>query len=169
MVLTDPQKISDYHSSYIVGELVKKGTIVSLKEYWSFQSSLYSTIITILVAINALVAAAVVFYIRGSSHEKAEEAAESYLKSEIFEVRLHKMSQEIAERSLEISHEGYADAIGSISEYNDEVSRLTAENERLDDEFKEIRQQLRIIANRIASNDKGDTEGESLHLSRGEH
>ncbi|NVF14295.1 hypothetical protein [Vreelandella maris] len=63
---------------------------LSLKEVWGFQSSLYQTVITFLIAINGFIAALSVLYIKTNSEDKAEDAAKSYVEGDSFSVFIEK-------------------------------------------------------------------------------
>ncbi|AXS83272.1 hypothetical protein D0851_09600 [Marinobacter sp. Arc7-DN-1] len=148
----------------VTGELSEKRTVISLKEYWGFQSSFYETVITILIAINGLIAAAAVLYIRGSSHEKAESAANEYLEGPLFKYILN---DSVSSQWKEQLHSAQADINNIIKDlelYPETIERLRTNYERLQSENKELKQQIRVIAERIASSDTSDNEGSAFQI-----
>ncbi|MGL0928835.1 hypothetical protein ACSTDZ_06820 [Vibrio vulnificus] len=72
VALANADNINDPFTSHIVGELVKSGTLISLKDVWSFQTGFYQTIITFLIAINGLIAAISVIYIKCMRRSKPD-------------------------------------------------------------------------------------------------
>ncbi|WP_220771071.1 hypothetical protein, partial [Shewanella sp. MBTL60-007] len=82
-LLADPDAFSDRHDLYELGEMVKSGTLLSVDDVWSLQSSFYTTIITVLIATNALLAVFVFFFVNATSNDKAIEAAENYTQNYI--------------------------------------------------------------------------------------
>ncbi|MET1496069.1 hydrolase, partial [Yersinia enterocolitica] len=87
--LKQPNSLKDPLTLHHIGELVANGTILSLDDLWSFQSSFYQTIITVLIAINAILGAFAFFMIKHSSNAKAREEAilevKSYVESRSFD------------------------------------------------------------------------------------
>ncbi|MBE0762492.1 transmembrane HD family hydrolase, partial [Escherichia coli] len=51
-MLKKPDVISDPKTLQNIGKMVTDGTLLSLDDFWSFQSNLYQTIITVLIALN---------------------------------------------------------------------------------------------------------------------
>lgn len=74
-VLKKPDVISDPKTLQNIGKMVTDGTLLSLDDFWSFQSNLYQTIITVLIALNGIVAAFSFLIIKNSSTAKAKEEA----------------------------------------------------------------------------------------------
>ena len=74
-VLKKPDIISDPQILQSIGKMVTDGTLLSLDDFWSFQSNLYQTIITVLIALNGIVAAFSFLIIKNSSTAKAKEEA----------------------------------------------------------------------------------------------
>ncbi|HGK7544216.1 TPA: transmembrane HD family hydrolase, partial [Klebsiella pneumoniae] len=82
--------------------MVTDGTLLSLDDFWSFQSNLYQTIITVLIALNGIVAAFSFLIIKNSSTAKAKEEARDiavvevnqYVESSKFEKEIKKILYE---------------------------------------------------------------------------
>ncbi|MCV5639873.1 hypothetical protein OFN49_33835, partial [Escherichia coli] len=72
-------------------ELISNGTILSLDNLWTMQTGLYQTIITVLIAINAILCALSFVLIRNSTNSVAREEAR---KETITEVSIHLSSAE---------------------------------------------------------------------------
>ncbi|RUT76994.1 phosphohydrolase [Marinobacter sp. NP-6] len=162
--LTYSAEADDSQMKQETNELSKNSTAISLKEYWGFQSSFYETVITILIAINGLIAAAAVLYIRGSSHEKAESAANEYLEGPLFKYILN---DSVSSQWKEQLHSAQADINNIIKDlelYPETIEILRTNYERLQTENKELKQQIRVIAERIASSDTSDNEGSAFQI-----
>ncbi|MBP5979340.1 MAG: hypothetical protein KA748_03960 [Halomonas sp.] len=133
---------------------------LSLKDIWAFQSSLYQTIITFLIAINGLIAAVSVLYIRGNSEEKAEETTKKYMESKHFDVSL-------AEKVNLASEATFINAQKDFESSADRLYRALETLSRLESENRDIKQQLRVVSERVAYLDEDDSEGKQERLKRG--
>ncbi|TMX36845.1 phosphohydrolase [Vibrio sp. Hep-1b-8] len=161
VALANATNINDPFTSHIVGELVKNGTLISLKDVWSFQTGFYQTIITFLIAINGLIAAFSVVYIKNSSDEKAEETTKKYMHSDSFNLVINDKIKEQANRKLKIVQTDFLDKAERASYYIASVQNLEEEN-------RSLRQQIKVISERVALLDTADTEGAKNKLSRKE-
>ncbi|WP_028110444.1 hypothetical protein [Ferrimonas futtsuensis] len=56
-VLTEGKTLDSSDQARVIGEMVQEGTLISLRDLWGFESSFYQTIVTLLIAVNGLVAA----------------------------------------------------------------------------------------------------------------
>lgn len=165
VTLANPKHLDDPFTSHIVGELVRDGTLISVKDVWSFQTGFYQTIIAFLIAINALIAAVSVFYIKSTSEEKAEETTAKYINSHGFEYVLNNKIEEIAVQKLK---DLQGDFESTIDELNLNGALVHDISERLDwlvSENKEIKIQIKIISDRVALLDMEDREGKDLILT----
>ncbi|HFG0618825.1 TPA: hypothetical protein ACGFUX_004310, partial [Yersinia enterocolitica] len=82
-VLKKPDQQFDPVMMHNIGEMVTNGTLLSLDDFWSFQSNLYQTIITFLIALNGVIAAFSFFIIKTSSNAKAREEARAEASNEL--------------------------------------------------------------------------------------
>lgn len=161
VVLANADNINDPFTSHIVGELVKSGTLISLKDVWSFQTGFYQTIITFLIAINGLIAAISVIYIKSTSEEKAEEITKKHMHSESFNHMLNVKIENEAEVRLRIVQSDLNSTARSFEDAVETVQRLEMENQSL-------RQQIKVIAEHIASLDTSESEGKETLLVKKE-
>lgn len=166
VAIANPVKTLDSQASIIVGKLVRNGTLINIKDLWSFQTSFYQTIITFLIAINGLIAALSVLYIKSSSEEKAEEITKKYMSSEIFDLRLQsKVKNEAEVRLKEIQNdfnavfETYERSVEGAQVFESQLDKVNSENIT-------IRQQLKVISERIAELDISEHGGMNLHLTK---
>lgn len=162
--LTDLAEANNNQTQKVTGESLRKSTVISLKEYWEFQSSFYETIITVLIAINGLIAAAAILYIRGSSHEKAESAANEYLEGPLFKYILDDLISSRWDGQLYSAQADINNIIKDLEHYPETIERLRKNHENLQSENKELKQQIRVIAERIASSDTSDNEGSAFQI-----
>lgn len=166
VTLANMDNLDDPFTSHIVGELVKSGTLISVKDIWSFQTGFYQTTIGFLVAINALIAAVSVFYIKSTSEEKAEETISKYISSQGFDYILNNKIQNVAVSKLKSLQDDYSSTIDDLR-LNGELLHETIERlNSLERNGKEIRLQLRIISERVAHLDMGEREGKDLILAK---
>lgn len=161
VALANADNINDMFTSHIVGELVKSGTLISLKDVWSFQTGFYQTIITFLIAINGLIAAISVIYIKSTSEEKAEEITKKHMHSESFNHMLNVKIENEAEVRLRIVQSDLNSTARNFEDAFETVQRLEMENQSL-------RQQIKIISERVASLDTIESEGKETRLVKKE-
>lgn len=168
MALANADNINDPFTSHIIGELVKSGTLISLKDVWSFQTGFYQTIITILIAINGLIAAISVIYIKSTSEEKAEEITKKYIHGDAFNHVLNTKVETETELRLRVvqgdfssTAETFERSLGTVNEALERLELLETENQTL-------RQQLKVISERVAELDTSETDGKDSQLVKKE-
>ncbi len=164
VALANADNLNDPFTSHIVGELVKSGTLISLKDVWSFQTSFYQTIITFLIAINGLIAAISVIYIKSTSEEKAEEITKKYMHSDTFDHALNVKVEKEASLRLKIVQ---SDLTSTVSDFEGSVVTIEEALDRLallETENKNLRQQIKVISERVAKLDESESEGKETRL-----
>tara|TARA_R110001606_G_scaffold281346_1_gene430008 strand:- start:2824 stop:3285 length:462 start_codon:yes stop_codon:yes gene_type:complete len=152
----------------MVGQLVKNGTLISIKDIWSFQTNFYQTIITFLIAINAIIAAISVIYIKSTSEEKAEETTKKYMNSKAFNHELNERIIAEAELQLTVVKTDFSDTAAIFEKSSESVSEALNRLELLEKENKTLHQQLRIISERVAELDTTETESKNNQLVKKE-
>ncbi|QYJ87526.1 hypothetical protein K0I73_07465 [Shewanella mesophila] len=168
VALANADNINDPFTSHIVGELVKSGTLISLKDVWSFQTGFYQTIITFLIAINGLIAAISVIYIKSTSEEKAEEITKKYMHSDTFNHVLNSKVENEAELRLRVVQ---SELETTVSEYEASVRTVGGAFDRLqllETENQSLRQQIKIISERVAQLDMTEAEDKETLLVKKE-
>lgn len=168
VVLANADTIDDAFTSQIVGELVKSGTLVSLKDVWSFQTGFYQTIITFLIAINGLIAAIAVIYIKSTSEEKAEETTKRYMRGDTFVHMLNAKVKAEAEEKLKIAQSDFTSTAelfeNSVASINEAFERL----ELLENENQTLRQQFKVVSERVSKLDTLEEDGKDARLVKKE-
>ncbi|MCG7491764.1 phosphohydrolase [Vibrio sp. Of14-4] len=168
VALANADNINDPFTSYIIGELVKSGTLISLKDVWSFQTGFYQTIITVLIAINGLIAAISVIYIKSTSEEKAEEITKKYMHSDTFNHLLHAKVENEAESRLRVVQSDLNATAGDFERSLGTVDEALERLQLLETENQSLRQQIKVISERVAQLDISESEGkESLLVKKG--
>ncbi|ESE40036.1 HD superfamily hydrolase [Shewanella decolorationis S12] len=164
MTLVNADNINDPYISYIIGDLVKSGTLISLKDVWSFQTGFYQTIITILVAINGLIAAISVIYIKSTSEEKAEEITKKYMSGDLFNHSLNQKVEAQAALQLRVVQSDYSATAETFEKSAQMVDGALERLAFLEAENQTLRQQLKVIAERVAKLDATEAEGKDYRL-----
>ncbi len=159
---------NDLFTSYMVGELVKSGTLISLKDVWSFQSGFYQTIIAFLIAINGLIAAVSVIYIKSTSEEKAEETTKKYMNGDAFNHVLNSKIEAEAELRLRVVKDDFNSTAALLESSFGDVNAVVEQLELLKIENQTLRQQIKVISERIAKLDTSETEGKDNQLFKKE-
>lgn len=164
VVLNYPDKVQDPHTLYTIGQLVTNGTLMSLDDLWSFQSSFYQTIITFLIAINGIIGALAFVFIKSSSNDKAQEAAiahsKTYIASADFKERVgNAVDDRIS--GVQYDFQNATDELWKakqmIEEKNDEIERLAREQQ-------ELRRHVSIISKTLATFDRDEEQGGDLEI-----
>lgn len=164
VTLVNSDNINDPYISYIIGDLVKSGTLISLKDVWSFQTGFYQTIITILVAINGLIAAISVIYIKSTSEEKAEEITKKYMSGDLFNHSLDQKVEAQAALQLRVVQGDYSATAETFEKSAQMVDGALERLAFLEAENQTLRQQLKVIAERVAKLDATEAEGKDYRL-----
>lgn len=164
VALANAENIKSASTSRMVGELVKNGTLINLKDVWSFQTGFYQTIITFLIAINGLIAAISVIYIKSTSEEKAEETTKKYMNGESFNHLLMVKIQAESKSRLEVVQTELGTQIESFQIAAAVIDEAHQRLIRLEDENRTLRQQIAVISQRVAALDKSESEGSTNRL-----
>jgi len=168
VALANADNIKDPFTSHMVGELVKSGTLISLKDVWSFQTGFYQTIITFLIAINGLIAAVSVIYIKSTSEEKAEETTKKYMGGDAFNHVLNTKIEAEAELRLRVVQGDFNFAAGELEDSLKVVNEVVEQLDLLKTENQTLRQQIKVISERVAELDTSEAEGKDNRLSKKE-
>ncbi|MBN3239838.1 hydrolase [Pectobacterium versatile] len=173
--LQHPHAKMDKATLQKIGELVSKGTLLSLDDLWSFQGTFYQTIITVLIALNAILGGFAFFMIKQSSNAKAREEATEEVKRYIESKSFDKEVKDITNTKVElIVNEkigalqiDLASQIDFISTLAVEIESIKSKNDRitqLDNEFLEIKRHIALLASAVSQLDKSEDDGASLTL-----
>lgn len=169
VAIANADNIKDPFTTHVIGELVKSGTLISLKDVWSFQTGFYQTIITFLIAINGLIAAISVIYIKSTSEEKAEEITKKYMRSNIFEHILNTKVELEAKSQLKIVQEDLSSTAENFEKSVSTVDAALEQLEILEIENQTLRQQIKVISERVSKLDTSESEGKEIQLVKKEH
>jgi len=168
VAIANADKVDDLFTSHVVGELVKSGTLISLKDVWSFQTGFYQTIITFLIAINGIIAAISVIYIKSTSEEKAEETTKKFMHGNAFNHMLSAKIEAETESRLRVVQSDFSsvaeELVSSVTGISEAIVRL----QNLETENQSLRQQLKVIAERVAKLDTSEAEGKDNRLVKKE-
>lgn len=169
-VLKKPEIISDPKILQNIGKMVTDGTLLSLDDFWSFQSNLYQTIITVLIALNGIVAAFSFLIIKNSSTAKAKEEARDIAVVEVNQyVESSKFEKEIKRILYEKIEPVQFDLLAQISSI-DEIKLSQQEHnqsfEKLEQELDGLKRNLKLIAESISLKDTSDEDGSNFILGR---
>ncbi|MBW5801339.1 phosphohydrolase [Halomonas elongata] len=131
------------------------------KELWSYQAGLYQIIITFLIAINGLVAAISVIYIKSTSEEKAEDVTRKYMEGNSFNALLQDRLSLVSEKTFLQAQRDFESETDKL--YNDRQTLRYLERENI-----ELKQQLKVISEKMAGLDREDSEGRENILTKGD-
>ena len=164
---TEPQ-ITEPYALYMIGQLVRDGTIISLKDFWSFESNFYQSFITILIALIGVLGVAAYLVVKHSSEDTARNIARSTMRDEIsrelssqdFHEKVSKNIKDCLE-PVEIDLEDKFSNIGTIA---DSVDGLIQQLTDVTEQNHELKNSLRHVVARLAVLDKEEEAGRELHL-----
>lgn len=164
VVLTYPDKVNDAQTLNSIGQLVINGTLMSLDDLWSFQSSFYQTIITFLIAINGIIGALAFVFIKSSSNDKAQEAAiahsKTYIGSADFKDRV---GNAVDERIQGVQYD-FQNSVDDLWKARLMIEEKNEEIERLAREQTELRRHVSIISKAISKLDNDEEQGGNLEI-----
>ncbi|MGI2142754.1 hypothetical protein [Shewanella sp. AC91-MNA-CIBAN-0169] len=165
-LLKDPQAFTNRENLYALGEMVKAGTLLSVDDIWSFQSSFYQTIITVLIAVNGILAVFAFIFVKASSDDKAIEAAEKYTKDYI-------ASSEFSDKvnaKLDGIRNDFDFSVTEIEDITNVVEPMVYDHDddiqSLKRETKELRRYVGILTQHLAEMDVSDEEGSDLVIRK---
>jgi len=146
-------------------ELISNGTILSLSDLWSMQTGLYQTVITVLIAINAILCALSFILIRSSTTtvaraEARQEAANEvdiHVKSQDFNIKI----KEIVNEKLKANGFDLVDFSQQLEDMNAELERISKENFELKSELKPLKSNHPLF--------HSENDGGELKLERGDN
>lgn len=180
-IIRKPESIKDPLMLHNIGEMVSTGTILSLDDFWSFQSNLYQVIITALIAINGIIAAFSFFIIKTSSINKAREEAKAeavsemkrYIDSTIFSNFLidvvNRKTDLVMNPKIKDMQEDFSSLIDAAQQI---LFRLESDEfiiKKLKSDSSEFSRSLRIIMQELSERDNVDNEGADLVLGDRTH
>ncbi|CQH25044.1 hypothetical protein [Yersinia enterocolitica] len=182
-VLKKPDQQFDPVMMHNIGEMVTNGTLLSLDDFWSFQSNLYQTIITFLIALNGVIAAFSFFIIKTSSNAKAREEARAeasnelkkYLEStrfvdEVKRVVRNKVEANLSEIvgsfqfDLEEKTADIAEQIDAIALLRKDLKLDIDTIERINREHEDFKRYIAILAKSLSLVDRTEDAGADLTL-----
>lgn len=131
--------------------------------------TLYQTLISTLIGVNALIAALSIFYIKSSSEDKAKEmiqkeAGRYFATSEFVSNLENKVASETENRLKTLKSE-FESELTKLYQMTDEIEKLSTEHSELKHSSREIRRQIIIVSDAISQLDKKEMEGNDLNIS----
>lgn len=158
--LLHPQELNKSEHLNTILPLISNGTIMSINDLWNFQNSLYQTIITVLIGLNAALATLSFFMIRNSSGNAAREEAikevERHIASQAFNDRVKKIIHKKL-KSTEIDFNHLQDLLSEITDttslHKDEIASIKTSQNKFNNDVDGINKQINIIAGKIAEDD----------------
>ncbi|HDL7646292.1 TPA: hypothetical protein PXO92_002929 [Yersinia enterocolitica] len=182
-VLKKPDQQFDPLMMHNIGEMVANGTLLSVDDFWSFQSSIYQTIITFLIALNGIIAAFSFLIIKTSSNAKAraearEEAVaeiQKYLDSSTFidqvkRVVRNKVDANLSEMvrtfqfDLDSKTDVIADQIDAIAQLRNELKLDADTIDRINKEHEDFGRYITILSKNASFADREEEDGANLVL-----
>lgn len=174
-IFSNPKVINDPLMLHNIGKLVRNGTIVSVKDLWSFESAFYQTIITVLIFLNALLGTVAFFIIRSSSIEKAKEESriaaseevDTHLKSQIFSTNIGRVINrkiKVIKNDVGFDSEALWLATERITAVEEENRSLIQTIKDLTESNQSLQSQINLISEHISNQDTDDNEGLELEL-----
>jgi methyl-accepting chemotaxis protein len=108
----------DQYEQIVIARMMKEKSIITVDTLWSLQVSFYQTIISVLIALNAVVVGGAFVVIRSSS--KAEVVKQSIVQFEEFSKSndFTKVVQRKAKKELSKINATYGDMIDALAEHD---------------------------------------------------
>jgi len=159
---------------YGLGRVAASGALMKLDDVWSFQESIYQTMITFLTAINGVVAGLAFFYIKSNSTEAAVNGAVARVDLHIKSAEFEASVQEKVEEAISIRFdslvkeydEKYKDSDRQRrDEMNDLYDKLGGQNEivdKIDRDYEDLKRYFSVVVKEVASRDREESDGSDL-------
>jgi hypothetical protein len=173
--LKHPGTTLDSHALQSIGEMVANGSLLSLDDLWSFQGTFYQTIITVLIALNAILCGFAFFMVKQSSNAKAREEAilevKNYIESKSFDREVKDITnnkveltinQKIGDLQFDLTSqlEVISHLVDDVKDFEKKDSRVEA----LEIECAEMKKHISLLASIISKQDTSENDGSSLTL-----
>jgi hypothetical protein len=173
--LQHPHAKMDSATLQRIGELASNGTLLSLDDLWSFQGTFYQTIITVLIASNAILGGFAFFMVKQSSNAKAREEAVAEVKRYIDSKSFDKEVKDITNAKVVLTVNEKIGALQmDLTSQIDFISALTTEIEYIKDkesnieqlkaECLEMKRHISLLASVVSQLDKSEDNDSSLTL-----
>jgi len=161
-----------------IGELVSNGTLLSLDDLWSFQGTFYQTIITVLIALNAILGGFAFFMVKQSSNAKAREEAilevKNYIESKSFDREVKDITNTKVELTvnqkigaLQLDLTSQIEIVSNLISDMEEVRKREELVKMLEGECAEMKRHISILAQALSQRDVSESDGSSLTLKQG--
>lgn len=157
----------ELYQGYVVSELIKDKTILTLDDVWGFQSSFYQTIIGLLIALLGLLATFSVLYIRANSEEKAQEYAEKYLKSEGFINAVRDVVTNESDLKLDEIKSEFNSSLVKVEEFIENLDAVDSDIASLKSNINDQIRALSIVSRKVSKLDQTESAGLELDLNEG--
>ncbi|MBK0091359.1 hydrolase [Erwinia sp. S59] len=176
--LQHPHAQMDALTLHNIGELVSSGTLLSLDDLWSFQGTFYQTIITVLIALNAILGGFAFFMVKQSSNAKAREEAilevKNYIESKSFDREVKEITNVKVESTinqkigaLQLDLTSQIDSIGGLISEIEGLRKKDEKINQLELECEEMKRHISVLAFEISRRDASENDGSSLILEQG--
>lgn len=164
--IVEPSLDMDPYTLFTIGELTKSGVLISAKELWSLENSLYSTVITFLIGINGLIGALAFVFIKNTSNEKAQEAATAYSKTYVQSIEFRERVEKEVQSKIKGLQDDYDDKLDKLDLALETISTQVEKISELEDEMAEMRRHISYISKTISMQDQTDSAGGNLTLRK---
>jgi len=175
ILLQHPNAQMDALTLHNIGELVSNGTLLSLDDLWSFQGTFYQTIITVLIALNAILGGFAFFMVKQSSNAKAREEAilevKNYIESKSFDREVKEITNAKVELTinqkigaLQLDLTSQIDTVGGLISEVEELRKRDGKVKQLELECAEMKRYISILSHEISRRDNSENDGSSLTL-----
>lgn len=165
LIITKKIAVDDEMTLLFLGKLINEKTLLSVDDFWGYLGSFYQTIVTILIAVNAIIATFAFLIINNGSKEKAMEAAINHTQTYINGSEFSKSVSCAAEDFLKNSRNDFNEATELLQQkldlINDRLEKITECNDRID----QFESKLTIIIDQIAKLDTNDNENDDHVLT----
>lgn len=145
----------------LLKKLINERTLLSIDDFWGYLGSFYQTIVTILIAVNAIIATFAFIIINNGSKEKAMEVAINHVQMYINSSEFSKNVSCAAADFLKNSRNDYSETTDMVEE---KLEILEDYIERLEEYKREINKQISHIAYKVAILDTKDNKNDNYNL-----
>lgn len=162
--LTNPDQLSNSNNLKSLLPLISNGTVMSINDLWNFQNSLYQTIISVLIGLNAVLATLSFFMIKNSSSNAAREEAIKEVERHIVSQQFNRSVKKSIHKKLKATEIDFVDLQDLMSQMQSEIKnnkieldKFKTEKTTSEKDIQQLRSQIRIISETIAKEDQSES------------
>lgn len=109
------------YEQIVVGRMIREKTLISVDTLWSLQVSFYQTLISVLIALNAVIVGGAFVVIRSSSKAEVVKESKSHFEEFSKAGEFTKIIEKIAKKEIQKINATYGDMLDGLSNHETRI------------------------------------------------